>query len=973
MHRPLFLLILVLATFTAFFYQYYEKNQQQNLFPQAINNIEKLQQLQKNIALDLLLLENGSNHNYDRISQDMRHFQNAIHALSHGQYGLWQTTKQANIDKNLALLHQTAIAQESLIEDFKTHHAILSNSQRFVAGLSGLNQDSILRRFDQHPDMTNLIIHLIKDIFGFLHNNSLAHKSDLLQRIQQAKTMTQPSMSVRDKRVWHNILRHFEIILAEKGRVNRLSEQILLFSNSPVLEQLDAHIQHQRNADIIRLNRDGRILTLLVALTALSLMISLSFSLAKNRRIRKALRELENQQFALDQHAIVSTTDIDGNILYVNDKFIERTGFTRAELLGRNHRMLKSDEHPKAFFQEMWSTILAGRVWQGDICDLDREGNRIWVNSTIIPFLDDHDKPYQFMAIRTDFTAMKETEKELFEARDRAQVILASIGDAVISINEQQRIDYMNPVAEGLTGLPQLDVVGQKLSDIFEILDEQERTPEYLTINECLVKGHTMTLSTNILMNRIDGREFAVEIIIAPTHDQSGNITGAVLAMHDMTETRGLTRKIAHQANHDPLTGLSNRHEFERILRKLLHKSKEEGREHVLCYIDLDHFKVVNDTCGHIAGDELLRQVSEILRAQIRDRDLLARIGGDEFSLLLGECPVPRAQDIANNLCREIKAFRFSWEGRIFQIGASIGLVPITPESIDTVTVMRHADTACYMAKDQGRNGCYLYHEADKDLSERTGEMNWISRLTQALDDDRFIIYSHPTQPLHGAEPYREILLRLRTVDGQIISPMAFIPAAERHGLMADIDRWVIHAVLSRYSEWQSQQGVIAVNLSGASLSDKTLADYIIAQIAEFEVNPEQLCFEITETTAIGNLISAMKLIDRLKAIGCQFALDDFGSGLSSFAYLKQLPVDFLKIDGVFVRDMNNNRFDKAMVESINHIGHVMGLKTIAEFVEDNAVLEQLSDLGIDYAQGFSIERPSLFFNAQQLDEGQIA
>ncbi len=969
MNRILVFLALLIVSLSGLFYVKDRSTAEYGRYPEYIDRTERLQELQRRLAIDILSIENGSIRHYDRLTDDMHALETGIEVLLHGENGIWHRLTNPEIDKVLASAHQNILLEGELVEDFKTHYAIFSNSVRFIATLSSDGDVSEMRYFRDRPDMQAAILDHIKDVFGFLQTGDAKIKADLEGDIRRARRHDAGLLSAVEHRVWLNILRHIEIILAEKAKVERILDRVVTITDSTDLDELGRLLQKERARDLARLDLLSQFLTVVALVLFIAMLHGLVRNHRRTRELRQTVRELENQKFALDQHAIVSITDTNGNIKYVNDKFIERTGYSREELIGQNHRMLKSDEHPREFFQDMWHTILGGEVWHGDVCDLDKQGRRIWVSSTIVPFLDEDGKPYQFVAIRSDLTHNKETERELFEAKERAQVILASVGDAVISIDREQRIDYVNPVAEGLAGLEATEIVGRRFDEFFEIIDELERTPDHEVIDGCLATGHTATLSSNMLINRIDGREFAVEIIIAPTHDPNGNITGAVLAMHDMTEVRGLTKKIAHQANTDPLTGLSNRNEFERILRKLLRKSQKDGCEHVLCYIDLDHFKIVNDTCGHVAGDELLRQVAGILRGQIRDRDLLARIGGDEFALLLGECPMSRATEIVSNICREIKAFRFSWEGKIFQIGASIGLAPIDPQTPDTVTVMRHADTACYMAKDRGRNGYYVYHEADEEISQRAGEMDWISRLTQALDEERFVLYCHQARPLHDDIPYREVLLRMRSDDDQIVSPMAFIPAAERHGLMADIDRWVIHAVLSRYRECPVGE-IVAINLSGASLSDKGLADFIVGQIREHEIDSRRLCFEITETAAIANLVSAMALIERLKSEGCLFALDDFGSGLSSFGYLKQLPVDFLKIDGVFVRDMLDNHFDRAMVESINHIGHVMGLKTIAEFVESERLLNQLVAMGVDYAQGYAISRPTSFLADPENGEG---
>ena len=968
MNRILILFALLLVSLIGLFYTKDRASIESSRYPLVMKQIADLQRLQNRIALDALAIENGTDMNYDRLTDDAHTLTGCLADLWHGPAAAWRRGSDPAIDQALTLARQNVRREQVIIEDFKTHFAIFSNSVHFIASLSSDGNDSEMRYFRDRAVIRARILDHIKDIFGFLETGDPELRRDLERELAEARDPRHWRLDPVQRRVWSNILRHIEIVLNERSRVRSLSSEIVRLTHHSEFDTLGLLVQKARERDLLRLDHMSQGLSLLVVLLLIGTIHGLARNHRQTRQLKQTLRELENQKFALDQHAIVSITDTNGTITYVNDRFTERTGYTREELIGQNHRLLKSDEHPREFFRDMWHTILAGRVWHGEVCDLDRQGRRIWVNSTIVPFLDERGRPYQFMAIRSDVTSNKETERELFEAKERAQVILASVGDAVISIDLEQRIDYANPVAEGLAGLEAERLIGRRFDEFFEIIDEIERTPDHHVIGQCLRTGHTATLSSNMLINRIDGREFAVEIIVAPTHDPAGQIIGAVLAMHDMTETRGLARKIAHQANTDPLTGLSNRNEFERILRKLLRKSREEDCEHVLCFIDLDHFKIVNDTCGHVAGDELLRQVAGILRRQIRDRDLLARIGGDEFALLLGECPMPRATEIVDNICREIKAFRFSWEGRLFQIGASIGLAQITPQSSDSVTVMRHADTACYMAKDRGRNGYYVYHEADEELSQRTGEMDWISRLTQALDEERFVLYSHRARPLRDDAPYREILLRMRNHDDQIVSPMAFIPAAERHGLMADIDRWVIRAVLAHLGGGAFEDETIAVNLSGASLSDGGLADFIIGEMRRHGVEGRRLCFEITETAAIANLVSAMSLIERLKAEGCRFALDDFGSGLSSFGYLKQLPVHFLKIDGVFVREMLDNHFDRAMVESINNIGHVMGLRTIAEFVEDESLLNQLVAMGIDYAQGYAIARPEPFIQTDDSD-----
>jgi len=426
------------------------------------------------------------------------------------------------------------------------------------------------------------------------------------------------------------------------------------------------------------------------------------------------------------------------------------------------------------------------------------------------------------------------------------------------------------------------------------------------------------------------------------------------------------TERLSYQATHDALTGLVNRREFERRLEKALTSAREQGRAHALCYLDLDQFKIVNDTCGHVAGDELLRQLTVLLQSKVRDADLLARLGGDEFGVLLENCPLEQAQIVADLLRQTVKDFHFVWQNKAFVIGVSIGLVPLTQDCESLASVLSCADSACYAAKDLGRNRVHVYRVEDSEMAQRQGEMNWVARITHAIEENRFRLYYQTIMPLADAGnegSHFEILLRMLSDQGELIPPMAFIPAAERYNLMPSIDRWVVSTAFGLY--WKilpknalNQRHTCTVNLSGPSLCDDHFLEFIKRQFALYQVPYDHICFEITETAAISNLSRAMEFIGELRSQGCRFSLDDFGSGLSSFTYLKNMPVDYLKIDGSFVRDMVNDPMDAAMVVAINQVGHVMGLKTIAEFVETDAVLELLREMGVDFAQGYGIEHP---------------
>jgi len=439
-------------------------------------------------------------------------------------------------------------------------------------------------------------------------------------------------------------------------------------------------------------------------------------------------------------------------------------------------------------------------------------------------------------------------------------------------------------------------------------------------------------------------------------------------------EERRLRKQLSYQARHDALTGLINRFEFEKHLKNLLDNAASEKVTHALLYIDLDQFKVVNDTCGHVAGDELLRQLSAVLQRSIRSHDTLARLGGDEFGVLLEYCAPEYTVNVANTLLNAVQEFRFVWEDKNFVVGASIGVVIIDENSTSITKVLSAADAACYSAKDAGRNRVHVVEENDATIANRFGEMQWVTRIGDALENNRFQLYCQRIMPItaqvNKPSLFIEILIRMETEAGELIPPGAFIPAAERYNLMVALDRWVVHSTLawlSHQRDFLENVDKCSINLSGQSAGDAGFFQYLTDQLAESGIPPEKVCFEITETSVISNLSEATRLITDLKAIGCSFALDDFGCGLSSFAYLKHLPVDYLKIDGIFVKDIVADPLDRAMVRSINEIGHVMGKQTIAEFVENEQVLNVLRDIGVDYVQGLGVGHP------QRLEQFMLA
>ncbi|HET9226294.1 MAG TPA: EAL domain-containing protein [Thermoanaerobaculia bacterium] len=684
-------------------------------------------------------------------------------------------------------------------------------------------------------------------------------------------------------------------------------------------------------------------------------------------------------------------------VLYVNPAVEELSGYSTEELLGQPPWFLAHPDH-QAMIRERVQARLQGEELPGryEFKILTKDGRERWIDATSTLVDLDLVGPAA-MVTAVDITERKLAEKNLRETNARlekaqeaareseerlralvealaqekelAQITLASIGDGVIRTDAAGIVDYLNPVAERLTGWSAAEACGQSVGKVFNVVDESTGTQLPNPVERCLREGEVVELPGYSLLarhgdHREGGKDVAIRDSAAPIRDALGKIAGCVLVFKDVTQLRGMEREMIYLARHDPLTGLINRREFEKRLQHCLSTARDELRQHALFYLDLDEFKVVNDTCGHLAGDEMLKQVTGLLRARLRKTDILARLGGDEFGVLLEDTGLEDARNVGDALRTEVKRFRFAWQERIFEIGVSIGLVPITGESLDMAQVLSAADAACYVAKESGRNRIHEYQPDDSALAERYGEMQWIHRIHKAFAEHRFFLYRqsiHPLRVERDEPPLCEIFIRMLDEEGRIASPGAFIPAAERYHLIASIDRWVIHAAfvsLACRILSHGDETCFAINLSGQSIGDEYFLEYVLQEMELTGVEPTRICFEITETAAVGNLTQAMRFIEVLKSLGCRFVLDDFGSGLSSFAYLKNLPVDFLKIDGAFVRDMVGNPVQRALVESIHQIGQVMGIRTIAESVENRATLEALKEIGVNYVQGYGLSLP---------------
>jgi diguanylate cyclase (GGDEF)-like protein/PAS domain S-box-containing protein len=592
-----------------------------------------------------------------------------------------------------------------------------------------------------------------------------------------------------------------------------------------------------------------------------------------------------------------------------------------------------------------------------------------WVISRAKAKVDDKGRLLRLVGVELDITERKLYEEALFREKESAQITLQSIGDGVITTDAKGVIDYVNPVAEALTGWRLEDSQGRAIEEIFRAFHEETCEPLENPLAVAIRRTRSIKSVRPMLLIRRDGNEIYVESTASPIRDGSGAVSGGVLVFHDVSEARELNRRLSYHASHDVLTGLVNRREFESRMERALKSAKARETSYALCVLDLDQFKIVNDTCGHSAGDALLGQVGALLKSKVRWRDTLARLGGDEFGILLESCSLDEAMRTAEALREAVRNFKFTWEERTFRLGASIGVVPISADNADVAAVLSAADSACQAAKEAGRNRVHSFEENDIDLMRRRREMQWAARINNALEEGRFELFRQTIMPLQKTESgaHYELLLRMRDEAGKIVGPDNFMTAAERYGIIPSIDRWVIENAfrwLVSEADEREKLTMCSINLSGQSLGDDKFLPYVIDQFHRSGLDATKICFEITETAAIASFSQANRFIQALKELGCKFALDDFGTGLSSFGYLKHFPVDYLKIDGSFVKEILHDPIDREMVRSINEIGHLTGKQTIAEFAENAEIINMLQSLGVDYAQGFGVSQPQRVLKA---------
>ncbi len=672
--------------------------------------------------------------------------------------------------------------------------------------------------------------------------------------------------------------------------------------------------------------------------------------------LERLLVSLGEQQQAIDRTAGVSESDLAGNIVYVNDLFCATSGYAREALLGQDHRMLNSGHHPPEFFRDLWETVTSGRTWRGELCNRARDGRLYWSATTIYPVLDENGLPKKYVSIRFDLTQRKRDEAALEAEKERWQVTLQSIHDAVLVTDADNCVVYLNPGAERLLGTTLADAFGQPLRGLMTI----GRASGEDALPTCFFAAESPRASQNgsARLHARSGGFFSISYSCAPLAGRGG---GAVYVLRDESEKKQLLDNLRDMAFHDALTGLPNRRAVEGRLERALRTAHTLAEQHAFCYIDLDQFKLVNDTCGHAVGDALLRDIAQTMRVSLPGHAYLGRLGGDEFGLILFDTRPDEAQRICRALVQRIRNFRFEHKGRRFTLGACVGIAVITDEAAAAGDIMVQADMACYRAKSEG-SGRVMRYEADEVGFRRLEtEMGWAADFAQALESNEFLPYRQLIRPAGSDKsPHYEVLVRWQK-NGAIEGPAKLLSALERYGQAPILDRWMVETVIAYLAAHPDDDAVYFVNLSGKTVADESFLDVVCTLLDRYRVEGARLGFEVTETAAVVNLEDAQRLIRELRPRGCQFALDDFGRDASSFYYLKHLPADYLKIDGAFVRGMLADSRDQAIVRSIARLARDFGMHSIAEQVEDADMAAMLTEIGVDYLQGYHVHRPEPF------------
>jgi len=680
------------------------------------------------------------------------------------------------------------------------------------------------------------------------------------------------------------------------------------------------------------------------------------------------MNELDRQTVKLativesSEDAILTKT-FDGIVTTWNLGAEKLFGYSADEMIGQSILSL-IPEHKKTEETALLHQLKDHHQIQHHETDyLAKNGNILKVAISLAVIKNSANEVAEISEIIRDVTFQKRIEQQLRMEHELLKVTMDSIGDAVMTTDQHGSVQYLNPVAQKLTGWTIEQAVGKRSQKVLNVINEKTRKPSLNPITLCLAENRVITLTgDNILISRA-GDEFAIQESASPIRDADGKTLGAVIVFHDVSEQRKIAHELSYRATHDALTGLPNRTEFEKALKRFVNNNREPDQINALMFIDLDQFKIVNDTCGHSAGDVLLKEVANIMKACVRSSDTLARLGGDEFAIILSKCDTEKSMKIAKKICKSLSDFRFQHDGKLFRIGASIGLVMIDSHWESEARLLQAADSACYKAKNAGRNRVHLYYDEAHAIHSNKGEIQWASRIEQALEEKSFVLFCQRIMPLnHKGLEHAEILIRMKDKNGTLIPPSAFLPAAERFNMASRIDRWVVQEVF----EWMNTNATslnhiesLSVNLSGQSLGDLAFHNFVIGLIERMDIDCSKLCFEVTETSAITNIVDARKFIDAMNAHGVKFSLDDFGSGVSSFGYLNNLSVDYLKIDGQFISDLVQNKVGQATVRCITEVAKATGKQTIAEWVDNEPVEQMLRAMGVDFTQGYLKHKPA--------------
>ena len=650
-------------------------------------------------------------------------------------------------------------------------------------------------------------------------------------------------------------------------------------------------------------------------------------------------------------------------ILFANSRFLTLLGTTADAVIGRPLSNFVAPEYVELVDQNLRRRLAgepAAERYEVELLGAQDQVTRVELSSTVI------DSAGEAALLLTALEMLPAPVTATVSARPRSMITLDAMGESVLTVNADGRIDYLNNAAELLLGQGFDQVVGKTFSDVATLIDEADRRSLGDPVRKALATGGRVSMGRRaVLVPAGGGAEHSVEISVSPLRSDGEQAAGVVLVLHDTSELRGITRQMTYQASHDALTGLVNRREFERRLQEALDSAQAGDVMHALCYLDLDRFKAVNDTCGHTAGDNMLREVASLIRDAVRDSDTVGRIGGDEFALLLVGCPLEKARQIADDVVRSVSDFRFVWKDRIFNIGVSVGLVEIGRDSGNIEDILGSADSACYVAKKQGGIHVHVYSAREEANARHRGEIQWLQRIQAALRDDKFELYYQPivhAQSGGVSGPAIEVFVRLVAEGGQPAAPSGeFLRAAERYRLMSLIDRWVVQAVLSALGRGglKLPKGrSVAINIAGQTLGDAEFLEFVVECFDHTGAIPADICFEVTESSVVANLDHARRFIEVLHGMGCEFALDDFGSGLSSFTTLKTLPMDYMKIDGSFIRNLAADSVNQAMVSAMIELSRSLNFRVVAEHVEDQVSLDTVRSMGIDFVQGFAIGRP---------------